>query len=205
MNDIHKRFQRNDTAQQKKTFLSFWALGVLNNMPYVVMIAGAKSISEGGTALVFVCNVLPSLCIKLTAPYWFDKVSYSKRFKVASCLMSASFLLVAVFGSLESNRTYNDENAKGLNFNVFMQLLGVGLCSAQGGLGEASLLALSAKVENISSENISNDVARDESGLIDEQLCDEDLQAQPTNTFECKSSLNIAAFSSGTGLAGVFG
>lgn len=189
---------------ENETVIAFWTLGILNNIPYVVMIAGAKSISEGGTALVFVSNVLPSLCVKLSAPYWFDKVSYSRRISIASFLMSSSFLTVAFFGYLESKRKYDHEDISdgGFNFNVFMQLVGVGLCSAQGGLGEASLLALSGRVDNILSaernSNVSDDSENDTVGERQPQIQTE----RPTSDGK---SLNIAAFSSGTGLAGVCG
>ena len=132
--------------------LAFWCLGLLNNASYVIMLASAKDISEGGTALVFIANVVPSLAIKLSAPYFFDKVSYHARILVAAALMGTSFLVVASFHT------------------VTLQLVGVALASAQCGLGEASLLALA--------------------GLCDSQR---------------SSKHCITCFSSGTGLAGVFG
>jgi hypothetical protein len=39
------------------------------------MIAGAQEISEGGVALVYLANVLPSFFAKLTLPYWFHLLS----------------------------------------------------------------------------------------------------------------------------------
>ena len=75
--------------------VSFWILGLLNNTGYVIMIAAAKSISEGGVALVFLANILPALVVKGTAPYWFDYVSYKTRITVASFLMVTSFALIA--------------------------------------------------------------------------------------------------------------
>jgi hypothetical protein len=92
-----------------KVFLSFWMLGLLNNASYVIMIAAAKNISEGGTALVFLANILPALAVKTSAPYWFDKVSYPTRLKTATCSMIMSFgyvwdglsnLLLCVYASV---------------------------------------------------------------------------------------------------------
>lgn len=40
------------------TLLMFGA-GVWNNAPYVIMLASAKQVSEGGVALVFLANILP--------------------------------------------------------------------------------------------------------------------------------------------------
>jgi len=139
------------------------------------MIASAKSISEGGTALVFLCSVLPGLVVKLSAPYWFDKVSYRRRLLAASVLMTASFSTVAAFSGEGSA-------------NVFMELVGVALCSVQGSMGEASLLALAGKYDNKAQE-----------------------EAAANGTSDCvasgkaKKGKCITAFSSGTGIAGVFG
>ena len=149
--------------------LAFWLLGVFNNASYVIMIASAKTISEGGTAVVFLANILPAMLIKLTAPYWFDWVSYEQRMLVAFGCMVLSFGLVA---SMSSSSGSHGEAAS-LSSSSFIstatavQLLGVALGSAQCGLGEASLLAAAGK-------------------------CDA--------TGTC-----ISCFSSGTGLAGVFG
>jgi battenin len=106
---------------------SFFLLGLLNNSSYVIMLAGAKEISEGGVALVFICNVLPSFMCKLTGPIWFHKVKYELRMKACMILMSSSFIIVA-FSS--------DYRGK---------LLGVAAASLQSGLGEASILALASR------------------------------------------------------------
>ena len=37
---------------------------------YVVMIAGANQISAGSIGLVYLAAILPSLAVKLSAPYW---------------------------------------------------------------------------------------------------------------------------------------
>ena len=62
---------------------SFWLLDLLNNALWVIMLACATNISSGGVALVFLANQLPGLLAKLTAPFWFHKVSYRKRMKMA--------------------------------------------------------------------------------------------------------------------------
>ena len=88
------------------------------------MLASAKQISEGGVALIYICNVMPSLVCKLTSPWWFHRVSYNSRFIVANLLLVIGFRLV------------------GSSLNYQTQLLGVCCCSLQAGLGEASFLAL---------------------------------------------------------------
>jgi len=149
-----------------RIFAPFWILGLLNNASYVIMLAAAKSISEGGTALVFIANVIPSLTIKLSAPYWFDKIPYVVRMKIATLCMMMSFGLVA-----SSHR-------------LPWQLVGVMFASAQGGLGEASLLALAGKTDAASKDH-TNANQQDE---------------QKEEKGRC-----LTSFSSGTGFAGVFG
>lgn len=141
-------------------YASFWTLGVLNNASYVIMLAAAKSISEGGTALVFLANVLPALCVKGTAPYWFDRVGYYRRLQWATVSMMLCFGLVA-------------SCSKSLPW----QLVGVAVASLQGGLGEASVLALAGKVDGLAAFNNNNQ-----------------------SKGRC-----LTSFSSGTGFAGVFG
>lgn len=53
---------RNDAA--------FWVLGLLNNSPYVIMMAFAKEIAPGAVGVVFVADVAPTFIIKMTAPCW---------------------------------------------------------------------------------------------------------------------------------------
>ena len=173
-------------APPHPTAAPFWAMGLLNNSSFVIMIASAKAISEGGTALVFLCSVLPGLCVKLSAPFWFDRVSYRRRLLAASVLMAACFSTVAAFSGEESA-------------NMYMELLGVALCSVQGSMGEASLLALAGKYDNKAQDEAAvanatrtgTSTGRGDDGSID--------ISKP------KKGKCITAFSSGTGLAGVFG
>ena len=152
--------------------VAFWFLGILNNASWVIMVACAKSISEGGTALVFLANTIPAFGIKASAPYWFDKVSYRIRFSVASVLMAAAFIIVASFIGGGHGST---------DYSLGMQLLGVACMSAQCGLGEASLLALAGKCDALPAETRAN------------------------NRHTTPSNACLTCFSSGTGLAGVFG
>lgn len=180
---------------------AFWIMGVLNNIPFVIMLAGAKDISEGGTALVFIANTLPGLLCKLSSPYWFDRVSYKNRIKAGSILMTSSFLVVSFFSYLDEKNLLDadDDDDDGLGFCVWMQLLGVALGSAQGSLGEASLLALSGRADSMRKQSTDTRTSgNNESEHVDE-IEDELILLEDTK------SISIAAFSSGTGLAGVLG
>eukprot|EP00750_Incisomonas_marina_P017061 INCI19812.1.p1 GENE.INCI19812.1~~INCI19812.1.p1 ORF type:complete len:543 (-),score=82.00 INCI19812.1:222-1742(-) len=127
---------------------AYFLIGLVNNVGFVIMVAGAKNIAEAGVALVYLANIVPSTGVKVTAPLWFDRVSYNVRLVVCTVLMTASFLCVA------------------LTDNVGSQLVGVALGSLSCGLGEASFLAMAHYFE---------------------------------------SSTMLAAWSSGTGLAGIVG
>jgi battenin len=95
---------------------------LFNNISYVIMIAGANDISSGGVALVYIANVLPSMIMKLTLPYWFHLLNYSNRLLLCCAFMVLSFVLVA-YGN-----------------GLVPQLVGVCLTSLLSGIGEASFL-----------------------------------------------------------------
>ncbi|KAG9399617.1 G1/S-specific cyclin cln3 [Aphanomyces cochlioides] len=110
------------------TTAAFWLLGLVNNIPYVIMIAGAKDINAGGVGLVYVSEVAPSLIIQLSGPYWFQLVSYRTRLHVAAACMMTSFLTVVM----------------GFRGSLWLQLLGVCFNGIQSAIGESSLLASTA-------------------------------------------------------------
>lgn len=134
---VHSHDHENRTSKPSRTLdIAFWLLGLFNNSSYVIMIASAKTISEGGTGLVFLANVVPSMLIKLTAPYWFDHVSYETRMILAFGCMVCSFGLVATLSGQPTS-----------NLTTTLELVGVAIGSAQGGLGESSLLAAAGKCD----------------------------------------------------------
>lgn len=159
------------------------------------MLAGAKGISEGGTGLVFIANTMPGLLCKLSSPYWFDKVTYRTRIKMGTVLMTLSFCVVSLFSHLNEKKTASG----GINFNVSMQLFGVALGSAQGSLGEASLLALCGRAD-VSLKNKHRISQHEGNTYVATNQFDETRDETQEDKPIC-----ISAFSSGTGLAGVLG
>ena len=127
---IEGRLRRANNETSTSLMIAFWWLGLFNNASYVIMNASAKTISDGGTGLVFLANIVPGMLVKLTAPYWFDFVSYERRMTIAFVCMVGSLGMVA-----SSKATMG-------------KLVGVLLGSLQGGLGEASLLAAAGKCES---------------------------------------------------------
>jgi len=118
-----------DRLRPYRNFIAFWILGLLNNFLYVTMNAGAEDINEAGIALVYLANILPTLLVKLTGPYWFHYVSYRCRINFNSVLMVICLVTVAWGRS------------------TYVKLLGVAICSLGSGIGEASLLAMASFYE----------------------------------------------------------
>ncbi|KAL4429218.1 hypothetical protein ABPG77_010197 [Micractinium sp. CCAP 211/92] len=113
-------------AEKRRNLAAWWLLGLLNNAAYVIMLAGANEVSAAAVGLVYLCAVGPSMLCKASAPYWFHLVRYTTRMHAVALLMAASYTTVA----LSTSRGW--------------QLLGVVFASLQGGLGEASCLAMTS-------------------------------------------------------------
>lgn len=132
----------------------FWILGLCNNFSYVVMLSAAKDILKHqepdnstipttlnfevgnisnssrydcnpvSTAAVLLADILPTLVIKLSAPFFIHKLPYGFRVLMCVATATASFLLVSYSSTM------------------WMSILGVIFASASSGLGELSFLAL---------------------------------------------------------------
>ncbi|TYZ63990.1 hypothetical protein PybrP1_005660 [[Pythium] brassicae (nom. inval.)] len=110
-----------------RNLVAFWLLGFVNNLGYVVMIAGAQEIAAGGVGLVYFFDIFPALLVKLSGPYWFHLVSYRSRTLLGALWMLLSFLVVA-----------------GGAHSLALQLLGVAFSGLQSGMMEASFLAMAS-------------------------------------------------------------
>jgi CLN3 protein len=117
----------------------WFGLGMLNNLPYVIMLSSAKYMVEGGVGAVYMVNTIPGLFVKLSAPYWFDRVSYRIRLAGASICMAGAFVVTAHYCRDDLTISSRDR--------MVGQVIGVGLVSVQIGLGEATLLALAGKMD----------------------------------------------------------
>ncbi|KAF4318206.1 hypothetical protein BBO99_00007370 [Phytophthora kernoviae] len=115
------------TDEKLRNLLAFWVLGFINNIGYVIMIAGAQEIAAGGVGIVYFFDIFPALFVKLSGPYWFHLVSYRQRTIVGSIWMLLSFVVVA-----------------GGRHSLGLQLLGVAFSGLQSGMMEASFLAMSS-------------------------------------------------------------
>ncbi|XP_008577251.1 PREDICTED: battenin isoform X2 [Galeopterus variegatus] len=139
-----------------KNAVGFWLLGLCNNFSYVVMLSAAHDIlsqerapgnqshvdpgptpiphnissrfdcNSVSTAAVLLADILPTLVIKLLAPFGFHLLPYSPRVLFSGVCAAGSFILVA------------------FSHSVAISLCGVVLASISSGLGEVTFLSLTA-------------------------------------------------------------
>ncbi|KAL7461398.1 hypothetical protein ACHAXS_001819, partial [Conticribra weissflogii] len=108
---VHR--SQSDDPSSKNAVIAFWLLGLLNNAPWVLMLACATNISSGGVALVFLANQIPGLAVKISAPYWFHNVSYKNRMLMASLAMGIACVLVGCGGILRDEHANRDHEKDG--------------------------------------------------------------------------------------------
>lgn len=128
---------RSASPASSRVLRAFWLLGLLNNAPWVLMLAVATDISAGGVALVFLSNQVPGLLVKLTAPCWFPATSYRARIFAASVAMATACVLVGCGGQVRGNARAGEEGEKG-SWGLALELLGVSFISFSCSLGEVS-------------------------------------------------------------------
>lgn len=126
---------------------AFWFLGLCNNFAYVVMLSAAHDIlktetnhtaainvtnssrydcNEISTAAVLLADILPTLIIKFTAPFYIHQIPYNYRVSLCIVTAATSFLIVS------------------FSTHVAISLLGVVFASISSGLGEVTFLSLTA-------------------------------------------------------------
>ncbi|VDI28893.1 battenin [Mytilus galloprovincialis] len=139
---------------KKRNLIGFWILGLCNNFAYVIMLSAAHDIlkeqekgaevhhnettttepvdehymqcNEISTGAILLADILPTLIIKLTAPFYIHHISYRVRVAIVVLFNLSSFLLV------------------GFSVGIWMSILGVVCASICGGLGEVTYMSLSA-------------------------------------------------------------
>ncbi|KAL7527879.1 hypothetical protein ACHAXR_002179 [Thalassiosira sp. AJA248-18] len=168
-----------------KAVRSFWLLGLLNNAPWVLMLAVATNISAGGVALVFLSNQIPGLVVKITAPYWFHRVTYKARILLASVAMGTALFLVGVGGLFRDEAADGDvksdhepKDTDRERWGLALELLGVSFISFSCNLGEASLLALAGKFDSIIIPELQL-LSSDSSGVNSEEEREDDANNSP--------------------------
>ena len=128
--DDHGFAAETEDRTTRRDLVFFFLLGLINNASFVIFVASAKEIAANSVALVYLCASVPSFATRISAPYWFDRVSYKTRMRAAAVLMGLSFTGVAL-APVQA-----------------LQFIGVMLTSAQQGLGEATVLSLCTRFGN---------------------------------------------------------
>lgn len=60
-------------CKQNTIGILLFLIGVWNNAPYVIMLAAAKEVEEGGVALVYIANILPGRFTKEYVCFLLDR------------------------------------------------------------------------------------------------------------------------------------
>ncbi|XP_057306909.1 battenin-like [Hydractinia symbiolongicarpus] len=133
----------NNAKELRRNLIAFWILGLCNNFGYVVMLSAAYNImsvqngeadtkkypgfhcNKFSTGLILLADVLPTLIIKLTAPFYIQKVNYYIRVFIVVLLLAVSLLTLA------------------FSTSVGVSLFAVVLASASSGIGEITFLSIS--------------------------------------------------------------
>lgn len=135
-----------------KSLIAFWIFGLCNNFAYVIMLSAAEDIldeqkddnepsktdndtsceveltsrhcSKISTGAVLLADILPTLIVKLTFPFFMQRIPFGARHVFVCAIQAASYLIVAFSPSIP------------------VSLFGVVLASIGSGLGEITYLSL---------------------------------------------------------------
>ncbi|GAM84433.1 hypothetical protein ANO11243_024290 [Dothideomycetidae sp. 11243] len=120
------------TSRQAKIFVSFWILGLINNVLYVIILSAALDLVGPAIpkSLVLLFDVAPSFFLKLVAPYFLHRISYNRRVAICVLLASVGMALVALTPPHPAA--------------VATKMIGIILASLSSGGGELSFLALTS-------------------------------------------------------------
>jgi battenin len=121
------RWQTAIAQLPKRVLAAFFLLGVINNIIYVIILSAALDLVGARTpkAVVLLANILPSVLVKLIAPYVFEHVPHKLRVAGVVLTNMVGMLVVASGESL------------------FLRLVGIAMASAASGAGEITFLQIS--------------------------------------------------------------
>ncbi|KAM0719682.1 hypothetical protein Q7P37_003813 [Cladosporium fusiforme] len=112
--------------------VAFWLFGLINNILYVILLTAALDLvgPDIPKGTVLLADVIPSVAVKLTAPYYIHVVPYSIRIWLFSAISACGMLLVG-FSSTARDAT-----------GITIKMAGIVLASMSSGGGELSFLGL---------------------------------------------------------------
>ncbi|KAL9647539.1 hypothetical protein ABK040_006895 [Willaertia magna] len=109
-----------------RDLIAFFICGLLNNYSYVIMLSAAEDLVKGLTGVVLLADIIPTLVLKVLAPFFLHLIPFNIRVTVAVALAIGSFLMVA------------------WSEVIALRLVGVVLASISSGGGEITFLAMSS-------------------------------------------------------------
>ncbi|KAL8772441.1 MAG: hypothetical protein Q9209_002392 [Squamulea sp. 1 TL-2023] len=111
---------------------AFWLFGLINNVLYVIILSAALDLVGPNVpkAVVLLADIVPSLVIKLCAPYFIHVIPYSFRIILFVVISSWGMLLLALAPPYTDGGT------------ITTKMAGVVLASLSSGAGELSFLGL---------------------------------------------------------------
>lgn len=109
-----------------RSFISFFAFGLLNNILYVIILSAAVDLVGSSTpkAVVLLADILPSFTIKLVAPFFIHKIAYKTRIHSLVVLSCSGMVIISCFNSIP------------------VRVFGILLALVSSGLGELTFLQL---------------------------------------------------------------
>ena len=119
----------------KRNYVAFWALGLINNFHYCLVLSAASNIADQYhlkkyVALVSWANVFGGLFVRLLNAFVYSHISYNVRFLVGGLQTIFGIVLVSASHSLGSDDT----------FRFAVALLGVFFCGNGSSYGESVAL-----------------------------------------------------------------
>lgn len=115
-------------SESNRIFISFFIFGLLNNILYVVILSAAVDLVGASTpkAVVLLADIIPSLTIKILAPFFIHLIPYYFRIWILVALSTVGMLIV----SLSAQEARSEK------------VFGIAMASLSSGLGEISFLQL---------------------------------------------------------------
>ncbi|CAN3370165.1 protein Btn1p [Diutina catenulata] len=109
-----------------RVFTSFFLLGLVNNVLYVIILSAAVDLVGASTpkATVLLANIVPSFAIKVAAPFFIHHFEYGHRVTVLMTLSFSGMLMIS------------------LSSTVAAKIFGIVLASTSSGMGEITFLQL---------------------------------------------------------------
>ena len=91
-------FEADEAQASPRNLIAFACLGLLNNVVYAVSNASAGSVMPDAVALVYIVNTAPGLAIKLVAPLWIDRGTYTAKILLVGLSLAFNLYVLVLPG-----------------------------------------------------------------------------------------------------------